>query len=690
MHEGNIAQTMKRRARKCLLLATVLHLGIMSLSTVSFGQAWSSFLDASRATDWSTVPGYTIPNYTVLCATQPTLLTGSGNATANSTAIQNALASCDATHNVVNLPSGTYYVAGIKYPANGSNRVLRGAGSSTTYLYMTAGATGCGYTASVCMQATPFAQGTNVNAPGGSQQCVWTAGYAKDSTSITLNNCGGTPPNGIIILDQQNDLSDTGGQYVCDSYTGFTCTYKSPANADGRLFGSPMLSYSEQVVTHGTVQSGSGSGPYTVSISPPVYFNNYRTAKSPGAYWGGTVSQLGLESLTVDESTMPSGNNVGILLLQCYHCWVTGIRSIKGQRNHIDLYQTSGAVVRNNYFFQSQTSGSQSYGIEIAESSAGLIENNIFQQVVGPTVPDAMAGFVIAYNMSIAGVGTSQLQDAYDSHNAGGGFNLYEGNQILGFFNDTSTWGSASLSTLFRNRIVGWESGYTQQTNAFNIYSSARGYNLVGNVLGQPGYHTVYEAYPPNSYTSTQCNQSVFYLGFSGGGCASVNSVPNDTLVRSTLMRWGNYDVVNAGVRWDSTEASPAAVPYINANFSSSYFAGLSHALPASFYLATQPSWWGSQPWPPVGPDVSSGNEGICTGTYAGAAASSGSQCTGGTLGTAWGGHVNTIPTLDCYLNVMNGSPDGSGGVLKFDASVCYTSQGGGPSAPAGLSAAVH
>ena len=612
----------------------------------------ANLLDPTRATDWTTA-GFEIPNYMATCSgSPPTLLAGSGNAAANSTAIQNALASCDSTHNVVNLPSGTYYVAGIKYPAGGSNRVLRGVGSSTTYLNMTAGASGCGYLSSICMQATPFAQGSNVNAPSGTQQCMWTgtngvAGtYTQGATSIILNSCGGTPLTGVFVLDQQNDLSDTGGQYVCDSYTGFTCTYKSPGNADGRLFGSPLLSYSEQVVTYGTVQSGSGTGPYTVTITPPVYFNNYRSGQSPGAYWGGTVSNLGIENLTVDESTMPAGNNNGILLMQCYHCWITGVRSIKGQRNHIDLFQTSGAVIRNNYFFQSQTSGSQSYGIEIAESSAGLIENNIFQQVVGPTVPDAMSGFVIAYNMSIAGTGTNQLQDVYDSHNAGGGFNLFEGNQILGFFNDTSTWGSAGLSTLFRNRIVGWEPGYTVQTNAFNIYSFARGYNLVGNVLGQPGYHTVYEAYPPNSYTSTQCNQALFYLGFSGGGCASVNSVPNDTLVRSTLMRWGNYDTVNAAVQWNATEASPASATYINANFSSSYFSGLSHTLPASLYLSAKPSWWGTMPYPAIGPDVSSG--------------------------TGPGGFSYNIPAANCYYSVMSGPADGSGGALSFDVATCY------------------
>ena len=87
-------------------------------------------------------------------------------------------------------------------------------------------------------------------------------------------------------------------------------------------------------------------------------------------------------------------------------------------------------------------------------------------------------------------------------------------------------------------------------------------------------------------------------------------------------MRWGNYDTVTSGVKWDSTEASPAAVAYAGANFSSSYFSGLTHSLPASLYYTSKPSWWPStKAWPAIGPDVVIGQSGTCSGTYAGAQA---------------------------------------------------------------------
>src|SRR3954453_4927128 len=92
---------------------------LAAFSLPAYPQAWSTFLDPSRAIDWTSA-GFTIPSYTTDCATQPTLTANSSSAAAaNATSIQNALASCDATHNVVNIPAGTYYVTGWTYGSAG-------------------------------------------------------------------------------------------------------------------------------------------------------------------------------------------------------------------------------------------------------------------------------------------------------------------------------------------------------------------------------------------------------------------------------------------------------------------------------------------------------------------------------------------------------------------------------------------
>jgi len=657
-------------------------------------QNWNGIIDVSRAIDWTQGVGFTIPNYTTNCSNQPALLTGSGNAAANSNAIRKALASCDATHNVVNIPTGTYYVAGIAFGTQGK-QVLRGAGPMSTTLISTS-EDGCGGAAAgLCMiSASPVYNGSGaVMPPSGSQQCSWTAGYAQGTTTITLSACGGAPPaNHLIILDQANDTTDTSGVYVCDTNIA-NCGYEgsSGGNNNGRFISGKT--HSQQQVASVTSVKSLGGGSYSVTISPGVYFTNVRSSQSPGAWWSDMVQNVGLENLTFDGSQDADHT---VVMYDCYQCWVKNVRSENAGRAHVFLYQSANDVVRDNYFYQSQSHYSESYVVESEESSAFLVENNIFQQVTNPLMFGQGSGAVVGYNFSIDDIYTGSASfaaAAYSVHNAGNEMNLFEGNNFLGIWADDA-WGSSTQASYFRNMLIGWQSGKTDATLPIIMRANIRAFNVVGNVMGQPGYHTQYQAYATSGSSGTGGsaeNTSIYSLGwaYTGPACSGGAMTTCDPKTFSTLMRWGNYDVVTSGTKWDSTEASPAAVPYVNANFSSAYFGSLAHTLPASFYYNSEPSWWPTaKPWPPVGPDVSSGNLGICSGTYSGAQATSPSQCNGGKLTAAWAGHANSIPAQDCYLNIMGGPPDGSGGMLSFDANVCYSEDP--PQPPSGLTAAPH
>lgn len=680
------------------------HLLLAGFSLSASAQNWSAFLNSSRAADWTQV-GFTIPSYTSNCATQPTLTANSsGAASANATAIQNALSSCDSTHNVVNIPAGTYYVTSITFGYQG-HEVLRGAGPNSTTLIPTNGV-GCsgGQATGICMvdQNNVYA-GSSLVLPGGPQQCSWTAGYAQSATTITLSSCGGVPPvNSVVVLDQANDTSDNNGVYICDTNVA-NCGVEgtSGGNNDGRFISG--VTHSQQQVTKITSVSSLGGGSYSVTISPGVYFTNIRSSQSPGAWWFTTLQNAGVENLSIDGSTMSSGSpsdygNIGFY--QCYQCWIKNVRSMNAGRHHVEAYQSFQDVIRDSYFYGAEGGGSQSYGIELEETSGNLIENNIFQQTTAPIMFGAGTGNVIDYNYSLDDYYTSPpayAQSAYFAHNAGNNMNLFEGNNlVVGPWGDDS-WGSSTQTTLFRNMSPGWYTGKTAGTTPIVTRALVRAINSVGGVYGQPGYHTSYQAYATSvsSLSGTE-HSSIYSIGLANeDSCSSGSRTQCDPLVVSTLMRWGNYDTVNNAVRWDSTEASPGAVPYVNANFTSSYFSGLAHTLPASLYYNSTPSWWPSgKAWPPIGPDVSTGNVGICSGTYSGAQATSSSQCTGGALSTAWASHVTSIPAQDCYLTTMGGPPDGGGSVLSFDASKCYTSNGssaagGAPPAPAGLTATV-
>jgi hypothetical protein len=567
-----------------------------------------------------------------------------------------------------------------------------------------------------------YSQSSNVLPPNGGQQCLWTAGYSQGTTSITLKNCGATnasPPsaNQMLILDQVNDLTDNGGDYICDVTTdnGTNCTLSGGpqmTNAAGRVIyqpyaaGSSIAHSQQQVVWVKSVSGPDGSGNYTVNITPGVYFNNIRTHSEwdsvtspgnyyPGAWWSAMVQNEGLENLTVDHSQ--TTDDTPILLYDCYQCWVKNVRSLNAARANILIRQSMSPVIRDNYLYGAQTGGNQSYGVETWETSGVLIENNIIQQATEPVIFGQYSGSVVGYNYTVRhGFNASSVVALGNySHGSAAGMNLWEGNVMAGVQSDL-WWGSNDLGTFFRNMLSGWQSTKTVGTVPINLNSYARSFNAIGNVLGQPSYHSSYESYATSisgGVNFGNADASIYTLGTTGNtgtaSCAgsqgplctppSTNCMC-DSVVRRTLMRWGNYDTVTSATKWDFTEASPAAVPYVNANFTSGYFGSLAHTLPPSLYYSSKPSWWpAAKAWPPIGPDVSTGNLGVCSGTYSGAQATASGQCTGGALTGAWAAHANAIPAQDCYLNVMKGPPDGTGNVLNFDANLCYASYGTRP-----------
>jgi hypothetical protein len=677
---------------------------LTAFSVTASAQNWSSLLDASRAVDWRTA-GFTIPSYANNCVVQPTLTSSPSAASANATSIQNALSSCDATHNVVNIPAGTWYVTFILI--ENSHVVIRGAGPNSTTIIPTVGR-GCagGITDGICLfdpNDINF-ESAEVLPPSGSQQCSWSAGYAQGTTTITLSNCGGAPPVGsTVILDQANDSGDTGGIYICDDLVA-NCALEGPGDNLGRFIGGAY--HAQQQVTKMTGVTALGGGSYSVTLSSGVYFTNIRAGQNPGAFWFETLQNDGIENLTIDGATMSSGSptdygNMG--MYQCSQCWVKNVRSQNAGRHHVAPDLSFQPVIRDSYFYGALGGHSQSYGVEMQTASGAVVENNIFQQTTAPiVVSGSTTGSAFTYNFSLNDYYTASpdyVGGLFFSHSAGNEMNLFEGNNfVVGPWGD-DIHGSSDQVTLFRNMSPGWYTGKTEATQPFIARAKVRGMNIIGGVYGQPGYHTQYQSYATSSTGGVGGAQegtvTIYSFGWPSAGDqgCSVGLVTNgcDPLSFSTAMRWGNYDVVTNGVRWDSTEASPSAVPYENANFSSAYFGSLAHALPASLYYASAPAWWPSgKNWPPIGPDVSSGNVGTCTGTYSGAQATSSSQCSGGTLSTAWANHVTSIPAQDCYLTKMGGPPDGSGSVLSFDARQCYASvTSGAPAPPTGLTATV-
>jgi hypothetical protein len=608
-------------------------LTLLLLSLSANAVAQQSIVAPSRSIDWSRAGAEGgIPTRTTNCATL--------NPGATAAQINAAIANCPSGQ-VVKLNAGTFNLStGITFSK--SNVTLRGAGPDLTFLVFT-GATSCmvGST-DICVS-----NGSGMYPPNPGHTADWTAGYSKGTTSVTLSNTTGLAVGDVLVLDQLDDSNtDTGNIWICS--VANVCASEGDSGIR-----RPNRAQSQMVV----VSAISGS---TVSFDAPgLYMPNWRAARSPGAWWDTVdpVHHVGIEDLSLNHTS--SGQQSGIFVTSARDWWVKNIRSINSDRAAVWVYGATRGTIRDSYFYGTQNAESQSYGIETDMVSDLLVENNIFQHMaLGAPTGESVTGSVYGYNYGIddyyvSGGNTGWMQASLYHHAAGISYHLFEGNDGPGFTAD-QIHGTSNFATVFRNYLAGWEPGKTQQTVAVHIYSFNRYFNIIGNVLGRSGYHDTYEDYPSSGTSSScnsgavivpaggkGCNASIFMLGWSGNQ-AKFSSFNNDLLVRSTLMRWGNYDVVT-GARFNANEVPAGLSLYANP-------VPANNSLPASFYLSGRPSWWGSGAWPAIGPDVTGGNV------------------------TGVGGHVYKIPARLCFENVMGGAFGSS--VLTFNANRCYAPNG--------------
>jgi hypothetical protein len=634
---------------RVLIACGLAAVALVCLTSRVDAQPWVGIVNATRAVDWSTagVSGG-IPTRTTVCTT---IAAYSGTAAT----INSALATCPSGQ-VVALGAGTFTLSTGITSSGVHNVTLRGAGAASTKLAFT-GAVACvDLSANVCLRGSTDSWEQNPTLNGGPVH-VWTANYTQGSTVLTFDSVSGWAVDQLLILDQFNDTADTGGVFVGDR----TGTDIIESVGPGRLCpnvndpgcGATTGKRTQQEFKRITNISGTD-----VTITPGLYMPNWRTGQEPQAWSpgviGGTVGTgLGVEDLTIDATNDGLTSGSIIHIHSCDGCWVKGVRTIQGKRNHVWIYQSARVTVRDSYFYGVKSGGgSQSYAVETFMSSDVLMENNICHALSTCYIGGNTYGSVVAYNYGINNVYSVpgyQIGFFYPNHDVTG-MNLFEGNQSNQFLAD-NFHGTSNLATLFRNHMSGQDT--PTKTNALwviNFYVYQRIANFIGNIFGTAGQHTCYE------WASGDPNPCIYVLGTTG------QQAPGpDALVASTMVRWGNYDTVTAATRWNCAEVDPAgAVTFSSAN-SCPGPDGVASVLPASFYLSAKPTWWPAAiAYPPIGPDVTGGNV------------------------SGWAGHVNKIPARACYES-MAVDPSYGSTVLLFNASTCYTPQPGGsrPTGPA-------
>src|SRR5215469_4748913 len=417
-----------------------------------------------------------------------------------------------------------------------------------------------------------------------------------------------------------------------------------------------------------------------ITVDPPVINTNWRASQNPGIWWTAKVMLDGVEAMTLDfTNDSGTGSTGGVVFRNCFECWEKNVRSIDGNRNHVWITGSFKTEVEDNYFFGTKAGHSKSYGVETFLGASDLVQNNICHHVVSCVMNGQEYGGAFAYNYAVdSGYNPSDwfvslVANMHDYST----LNLFEGNDTPGTDSD-NTHGTGGQQTFFRSRMRGFDSPprlNSASLVAIRVSAFNRADNFIGNIIGWPGLETNYQStggstiYPP---------KVVWSLNMQG----EHGFVPADEMVSRSLLRWGNYDVATGTVRWCGDSSSPAwsticnrtseipttAIRFINGNPVPS-----SATLPASFYLAAQPSFWvtawGTPPWPAIGPDIK-----------------------GGTASDGVAGYSYAIPAQLCYLHssVDPAYQRTDPGVLLFNAAACYPSAYGQVSSPMNLKAVVH
>ena len=601
-------------------------------SLYSHAQSWSSILTSTQAINWSNSGVGGIPARTTNCAS----LTSS----ATLSQINSALSSCPSGETVY-LAAGTYSVNGsINIP---SNVTLRGAGANQTIL----NATGTGGGDVVSM---------GTGGPSYNPVSI-TGGATNGSTSLTLSSAAGITTSSYLVITETNNPA-----FVNSTGSEGACTW-----CDGSWTSNGSLARGQIVQV--TAVSGS-----TVTISPGLY--GAYTQNPVAVPFNMAVQYAGVEDLQVYSNN--TGYDASFGMSECAYCWIKGVESNYTDGDQAEVYWGYRDEIRDSYFSNAylHTPGTHDSCIQIAlKTSATLVENNIVERGHESVILEwGAAGNVISYNYTegeFDNSSTSVVIGGIDFHGAHPQYNLLEGNMVTEIYGD-SVWGTSSQMTAYRNWVVGTNMICTPYSGRGTIACGTQGFQAARAM--DMSYLTTLNNYVGNVVGSKQMQSLIAYGDDTMGQVASVE-YPATRSYDADAYGWsfgyGEASDDGSGTGCDGTTgpchlAGTSATDFITGNYNNIgaavSWAAATLTLPASFYLTSKPSWWGSIPFPATGPDVTGGN--------------------------GPGGHSYGNPAYQCFVNVMHGTDGGAGGPYSFNANTCY-GNGVVPASPTNLTGTV-
>ena len=523
----------------------------------------SQILPDDRNYQWQGNDGVNggIPNITTIFTSLTPSATGNDFAQ-----IQDALLNAP-SNSVVKLAPGTFTVSASFWPWLSwhkvkSGVVLRGSGPASTTIMMNG---------QLYMQGEYYT-GDFTTAVDLTVDAVKGA-YTINLTSVPSWIVDG----GIYLIDQLDDTSFVAHGTPQIFEEGKSDREKAGAGARG-------LAQRIKVVSHTST---------SVIIEMPLVYGFSTEFKAQLAKGGfnptGFLKNCGIEDMKIVGS-VANANYSAIKMEGCDGCWVRYVEGYKVQGlDHVIIFDSYRSEIRDNYFHDGFLfGGGQSYGVAIYNNSSGiLVENNVCSDLHCPLqINYGSSANVIAYNFSFGGKSDARSAPSISYHGTHAYMNLIEGNYCMDKIEGDVVHGSGSHLLIFRNRVVG-RSVFNEHLTAIASDYYNRRFTVLGNVLGDPGFHTVYEFIAPTSCNSST-SKSIYKLGYRNPWGCDINCVGGgycyDIPAQTAILRLANYNVVSGFVGGGYT---------IN-------------DLQQSYYLTTKPNWFGNLTWPPFSPDQAS------------------------------------------------------------------------------------
>jgi len=385
-----------------------------------------------------------------------------------------------------------------------------------------------------------------------------TSGYTKDSTTLTLSSVSGLVVNDIIYVTQNDDgtLVNPGGCSWCGPDEGNHCM--------------------GQIVR---IISINGN---TITIDRPMYYTFSSSLNPVISKYTSVLKNAGIEDIEIERTTSNEGTSVWFDF--AYNCWARNIEIHKSGRYHFLLSFSAACTIRDSYFHDAVSSYGSDHAYAIFSrfsTSDNLIENNIVNHTRhAAAFEGGGAGTVIGYNYFLnpydGDYSTTSQDMSY--HGAHPYMVLWEGN--IGYqVAPDNTWGSSSHSTYFRNHVTNKADIATDWLEwVMDIEAKSTYHNFIGNILGYSGM----TGYVYDAGNNCGLNKVIWRWGCidqDGSNTGRSNTPKNTALVH------GNFDYVTNSVIWNSSISD--------------------HNLPNSYYLSSKPAFFGSLPWPSIGPDLS-------------------------------------------------------------------------------------